>query len=108
MQKKCFLFALCLTVATINFSLAQDNHETFKKYNVYGGKWSSPLFADASVVDDGTYKTVYIAGMAAEDVDTGKIQHLGDFYAQCKMAYAKISKVLKAQGGDMSNIVNRK
>lgn len=93
---------MLLLVATVNYSLAQEG--VFNKTNIYGGKWSSTLFADASVVE-GQYKTVYVAGMASEDPDSGKIKYQGDFMGQCKMAYDKIRQILKSQGGDMSNIV---
>ncbi|MBV8048902.1 MAG: RidA family protein [Paludibacterium sp.] len=80
-----------------------DAPGAFKQETIYG-KWSKNLFADAVAVQ-GDYKTVYFAGMAAENPDTGKIDHVGDFKAQCKMSFDKIRKVLQAQGGDMENIV---
>ncbi|TDR82992.1 RidA family protein [Paludibacterium purpuratum] len=75
----------------------------FHKENVYG-VWSKDLFADAAIVQ-GQHKTLYISGMGAEDPDTGEITHLGDFSGQCQLAYQKIERILRAQGGDMNSIV---
>jgi enamine deaminase RidA (YjgF/YER057c/UK114 family) len=98
------LFSFCAAHLSYAQAASVGAPLPFNKENVYG-VWSKDLFADASIVQ-GSYKTIYIAGMAAEDPTTGKIAHLDDFSGQCKMAYDKIRKVLKAQGGDMSDIVN--
>ncbi|AZE49467.1 hypothetical protein C4K04_3797 [Pseudomonas chlororaphis] len=108
MKYSSLLARAMLSFCAVHLSYAQaasvDTPAPFKKENIYG-VWSKNIFADASIVQ-GAYKTIYIAGMAAEDPITGKIAHLGDFSAQCKMSYDKIRKVLQAQGGDMGDIVN--
>ena len=74
-----------------------------RKRNVYG-EWSRDLFADASVVE-GDGRTVYIAGMAAEDPADGHIHFPSDCAAQTRMAYDKIKKILAAEGGDFRHLV---
>jgi enamine deaminase RidA (YjgF/YER057c/UK114 family) len=66
--------------------------------------WSKAVFADAVTVT-GPAKTIYLAGMGAEDETDGKILHQGDFLEQCRYAYAKIKKVLAQQGATMHDIV---
>lgn len=70
----------------------------------YFGVWSKTSFADAVTVT-GPAKTIYLAGMGAEDETTGAILHQGDFAGQCAYAYGKIRKLLAAQGATMADIV---
>ncbi|WP_232445683.1 RidA family protein [Burkholderia ubonensis] len=93
----------CLTQSPAVQAAPVDDPVPFKKENVYGG-WSKDLFADAAVVQ-GPHKTIYVAGMASENPESGRIDHLGDFSAQCAMAYGKIRKILVEQGADMNSIV---
>ncbi|MXN73984.1 RidA family protein [Burkholderia sp. 4701] len=93
----------CLTQLPAAQAAPVDGPVPFKKENVYGG-WSKDLFADAAVVA-GAHKTIYVAGMASENPESGRIDHLGDFGAQCAMAYGKIKKILADQGADMNSIV---
>jgi enamine deaminase RidA (YjgF/YER057c/UK114 family) len=82
---------------------AQSAPGGFQKQNSFG-VWSKNVFAD-SVTITGNAKTIYLAGMGAEDETTGAILHQGDFLEQCRYAYAKIKKILAAQGATMSDIV---
>src|SRR5271165_2383968 len=71
----------------------------FQKQNFFG-VWSKAVFADAVTVT-GPAKTIYLAGMGAEDENTGTILYQGNFLEQCRYAYAKIKKILAAQGATM-------
>ncbi len=55
MKKTTFLLTLLLATVCVNYSYAGENTVTVTKTNIYGGKWSKTLFADASVVDNGSY-----------------------------------------------------
>jgi 2-iminobutanoate/2-iminopropanoate deaminase len=77
--------------------------EPFSKQSTFGA-WSKTSFADVVTVK-GPAKTLYLAGMGAEDEATGTILHQGDFAEQCRYAYAKIKKILAAQGAGMADIV---
>jgi enamine deaminase RidA (YjgF/YER057c/UK114 family) len=68
------------------------------------GVWSKNIFADAVIVT-GPAKTIYLAGMGSEDADTGVILYQGNFLEQCQYSYAKIKKILAAQGATMADIV---
>jgi 2-iminobutanoate/2-iminopropanoate deaminase len=96
------LTVYCL-VAMASFAHAQPAPGTFQKQNSFG-VWSKTVFAD-SVTITGNAKTIYLAGMGAEDETTGAILHQGDFLEQCRYAYAKIKKILAAQGATVSDIV---
>lgn len=98
------LIALLILGASFCMSAqAAAPQSKFQKNTVYG-QWSQNLFADVAIVQ-GPHKTVYVAGMAAENPQTGQPDHPGDFAAQCAMAYEKIRHILKAQGADMNSIV---
>lgn len=72
------------------------------KRQVYG-EWSRTLFADAAIVE-GPARTVFVAGMAAEDPVDGHI-HPGDCAAQTRMAYDKVKAILAGQGADLRHVV---
>ena len=97
-----FLTAFCFA-AVAGLARAQPAPDGFQKQNSFG-VWSKNVFAD-SVTVTGNAKTIYLAGMGAEDENTGAILHQGDFLEQCRYAYAKIKKILAAQGATMSDIV---
>ncbi|KVN98170.1 hypothetical protein WJ69_01840 [Burkholderia ubonensis] len=99
-----FSLSLCCLAQVQRVQAAPRSDQVpFSKKNVYG-EWSKDLFADASIVEGG-HRTIYVAGMAAENPKTGVIDHQGNFDAQCKMAYGKIQTALRKQGFDMSDIV---
>jgi enamine deaminase RidA (YjgF/YER057c/UK114 family) len=94
--------ALCCLLAMGGVAHAQTG-PGFEKHTSFG-VWSKNVFAD-SVTVSGPAKTIYLAGMGAEDETTGTILHLGDFLEQCRYAYGKIKKILAAQGATMADIV---
>ena len=73
------------------------------RHNIYSD-WSRHLFADAAVVA-GSTRTIYLAGMAAEDPCDGHVHYPGDCVAQTRMAYEKITKLLAAEGAGLGDIV---
>ena len=96
------LAACCLAVLPTVIH-AQPAPGGFQKQATFG-VWSKNVFAD-SVTVSGPAKIIYLAGMGAEDENTGTILHQGDFYEQCRYAYGKIKKILAAQGATMADIV---
>ncbi len=97
------ILAICCSVGLSGLAQAQPTSGEFHKQNNFG-VWSKNVFAD-SVTITGNAKTIYLAGMGAEDENTGTILHQGDFLEQCRYAYGKIKKLLSAQGATMSDIV---
>ncbi len=102
--KSLAIAACLLTTSTVGSAQPMPQAAgTFQKQTVFG-VWSKNIFADAVIVS-GPAKTIYLAGMGAEDADTGTIRHQGDFLAQCRYSYDKIRKILTAQGATMADIV---
>jgi enamine deaminase RidA (YjgF/YER057c/UK114 family) len=105
------LAASCLiTVSTLiavsTFSQAQQAEPAtgaLQKQTTFG-VWSKNIFADAVTIT-GPAKTIYLAGMGAEDATSGTILYQGDFLEQGRYAYAKIKKILATQGATMADIV---
>jgi 2-iminobutanoate/2-iminopropanoate deaminase len=99
------LAASCLIVISTVSQAQQAEPATgaFQKQTTFG-VWSKNIFADAVTVT-GPAKTIYLAGMGSEDATTGIILYQGDFLEQCRYSYAKIKKVLTAQGATMADIV---
>jgi 2-iminobutanoate/2-iminopropanoate deaminase len=84
-------------------SLAQ---QAFEKNNYNYAEWAKGRFSEAVTVS-GPAKTIFLAGIGAEDADgkAGTIRHLGDFAGQCKYAYEKIKQLLEKHGAKMGDIV---
>jgi enamine deaminase RidA (YjgF/YER057c/UK114 family) len=78
----------------------------FEKKNYNYAEWAKGRFSEAVTVT-GPAKTIFLAGVGAEDADgkAGTIRHLGDFAGQCKYAYEKIKHLLELHGAKMSDIV---
>lgn len=75
-----------------------------KHYNY--GSWTKGRFSEAVTVT-GPGKTIYLAGIGAEDEETGKILYPGDFERQCRYAYKKLKKVLTRNGATMADVVKQ-
>lgn len=70
------------------------------------GEWTKGRFSEAVVVS-GPGRMIFLAGIGAEHEETGEIQHIGDFDAQCRYAYAKLRKVLERNGATMADVVKQ-
>ncbi|HKA40972.1 MAG TPA: RidA family protein [Burkholderiales bacterium] len=91
---------LCLLAA-----LASQVHaQSFEKKNFNHNEWTRGRFSEAVTVT-GPAKWIYLAGVGAEAEKDGSILHPGNFAAQCRYAYEKISKVLAAHGATMADVV---
>jgi enamine deaminase RidA (YjgF/YER057c/UK114 family) len=77
-----------------------------KRYNY--AEWTKGRFTEVVTVN-GPGKTIYLAGVGAEDEDKpqGHIRHLGDPYQQCKYAYDKIKRHLAKHGGVLADVVKQ-
>lgn len=75
-----------------------------KHYNY--GSWTKGRFSEAVTVT-GPAKMIFLAGIGAEHEETGEIQHMGDFDAQCRYAYEKLVKVLERNGATLADVVKQ-
>ncbi len=77
-----------------------------KRYNY--AEWTKGRFTEVVTVT-GPGKTIYLAGVGAEDEDKpeGIIRHLGNPYLQCKYAYDKIKRNLAKNGGTLADVVKQ-
>ena len=74
-----------------------------KHYNY--SEWTKGRFSEAVTVT-GPGRTIYLAGVGAEDENgaPGTILHKGDFTGQCKYAYDKIKRLLAKHGATLADI----
>lgn len=70
------------------------------------GEWTEGRFSEAVTVT-GPAKSIFLAGIGAEHENDGTIQHLGDFEAQCRYAYAKLIKALARHGATLGDVVKQ-
>jgi len=68
--------------------------------------WTKGRFSEAVVVT-GPARMIFLAGIGAEHEQSGEIQHLGDFNAQCRFAYEKLKRALERNGATMANVVKQ-
>jgi 2-iminobutanoate/2-iminopropanoate deaminase len=99
------LAALGMLVA--HAALAQNLE--VKRYNP--SEWTKGRFTEIVTVT-GPGKTIYLAGIGAEDESgpagqSAPIRHIGDAYEQCRYAYDKIKRNLAAHGATLADIVKQ-
>jgi 2-iminobutanoate/2-iminopropanoate deaminase len=80
-----------------------------KRYNP--SEWTKGRFTEIVTVM-GQGKTIYLAGVGAEDEtapagQSAPIRHLGDPYQQCRYAYDKIKRSLASQGATLADVVKQ-
>jgi 2-iminobutanoate/2-iminopropanoate deaminase len=103
------LAALCV-LATLAFHTGADAQSLeVKRYNP--SEWTKGRFTEVVTVN-GPGKTIYLAGIGAEEENapagaSASIRHLGDPYQQCKYAFDKIKRLLKAQGATLADAVRQ-
>lgn len=78
----------------------------FGKKHFYHSEWTKGRFSDA-VTLIGPGKLIFLAGIGSEDEITGEIRHPGDFIAQTRYAYGKLTKVLAQHGATLSDVVKQ-
>lgn len=66
--------------------------------------WSAELFA-SSVVTEGPRKTIYLAGLAANDPADGSVRFPGDVLRQTRYTYEKVQELLAVHGATLADIV---
>src|SRR5204863_6261515 len=79
--------------------------QTLEKKNYTYSEWTKGRFSEAVTVT-GPGKTIYLAGVGAEDENgaAGAILHVGDFMGQCKYAYDKIKRLLEKHGATLGDV----
>lgn len=80
--------------------------DTFQRHTHPSAPWSRDLFAEVVTVS-GPGTTLYLSGIGAEALgdQAGDIQHIGDVYAQTRLAYEKAAHVLAKHGATLSDVV---
>jgi enamine deaminase RidA (YjgF/YER057c/UK114 family) len=94
-------------VVVVSAALAQQLE--VKRYNP--SPWTKGRFSEVVTVN-GPGKTIYLAGIGAEDEKApegshAQTLHVGDPYAQCVYAYDKIKRLLAAHGGTLGDVVKQ-
>ena len=96
-----------LGVLVAQSSMAQNLE--VKRYNP--SEWTKGRFSEVVTVN-GPGKTIYLAGVGAEDEkgppgQSAPILHLGNPYEQCRYAYDKIKRLLAANGATLADVVKQ-
>jgi 2-iminobutanoate/2-iminopropanoate deaminase len=102
MKKSCMGCALVALAALCSFALAQA--PTMEKKNYNYSEWTKGRFSEVVTVS-GPGKMIFLAGVGSEAEKDGAILHQGDFLAQCRFAYQKISKLLAKHGATLGDVV---
>jgi 2-iminobutanoate/2-iminopropanoate deaminase len=98
---------LAIGIAAQSAALAQQLE--VKRYNP--SPWTKGKFSEIVTVN-GPGKTIYLAGIGAEDEkapegSNAQTLHVGNPYAQCVYAYDKIKRLLAAHGGTLADVVKQ-
>jgi enamine deaminase RidA (YjgF/YER057c/UK114 family) len=106
MSKAVIFAALVIpAVALATFTSAQNAPPALEKKHYNYSEWTKGRFSEAVTVT-GPGRTIYLAGVGAEDENgaPGTILHKGDFTGQCKYAYDKIKRLLAKHGATLADI----
>lgn len=92
-------------VAINGLTSAQNAPVALEKKHYNYSEWTKGRFSEAVTVT-GPGRTIYLAGVGAEDENgaPGTILHKGDFTGQCKYAYDKIKRLLARHGATLADI----
>jgi enamine deaminase RidA (YjgF/YER057c/UK114 family) len=93
-----------LTATALLAFAGAANAQSFEKKNHNFNEFAKGAFSEVVTVT-GPAKFIYLAGIGSEDEKDGSVRHKDDFYAQCKMAWEKVAKLLKTQGATVTDIV---
>ena len=78
----------------------------FEKKNFNYSKWTESLFSEV-VTTTGAGTLIFLAGIGAEDDETGGVHCKGDFIGQCRLMYKKVAALLERHGATMGDVVKQ-
>lgn len=101
--------SLAATALLIFESAASAQNLEVKRYNP--SEWTKGRFTEIVTVN-GPGKTIYLAGVGAEDEkapagQSAPVLHPGNPYEQCRYAYDKIKRSLASQGASLADVVKQ-
>ena len=105
MPKTIMLAALVIVSVVAVARSAAAQAPSFEKKHYNYSEWAKGRFSEAVTVT-GPGKTIYLAGVGAEDENgaAGTIRHKGDFAGQCNYAYDKIKRLLEKHGATLGDV----
>lgn len=109
MPINCSLSAAAAAVTIFSQAALAAQSLEVKRYNP--SEWTKGRFAEIVTVS-GPRKTIYLAGVGAEDEkapagQSAPILYLGRPYEQCRYAYDKIKRSLASQGARLADVVKQ-
>jgi 2-iminobutanoate/2-iminopropanoate deaminase len=105
------LTAILVSIAAISTAATAASAQSLEVNRYNPTEWTKGRFTEVVTVN-GPGKTIYLAGIGAEDEkgpagQSAPILHVGDPYQQCRYAYDKIKRLLAAQGATLADIVKQ-
>ena len=109
MSRVATLFACAIAATIITPTIASAQNFEVNRYNP--SPWTKTFFTEIVTVN-GPGKTIYLAGVGAEDENAAvgnlpPILHLGNPYEQCRYAYDKIKRALATHGASLADAVKQ-
>src|SRR6476660_9713581 len=109
MSRFATLFAGAIAATMLTSTVASAQNLEVKRYNP--SPWTKTFFTEIVTVN-GPGKTIYLAGVGAEDEKGAvgslpPILHLGNPYEQCRYAYDKIKRALATHGASLADAVKQ-
>ena len=99
---------IAISVISIFFLQATATAQNLEVKRYSYAEWAKGRFSEVVTVN-GPGKTIYVAGVGAEDETGpfGSIRHQGNFLEQCAYAYDKIKRHLAKHGAKLSDVVKQ-
>ena len=100
----------CLMAAVLAFT-GEVSAQSLEIKRLNPSEWTKGRFSEIITVN-GPGKTIYLAGVAAEDEATpagvlAAAKHAGNPLEQCRYAYDKIKRLLASQGASLADVVKQ-
>jgi len=86
--------------------MSEASPTEFTKQNHNYSKWTENLFSEVVTVT-GPGTLIFLAGVGAEDEETGGVHFKGDFVGQCRFMYEKVAELLARHGATMGDVVKQ-
>jgi 2-iminobutanoate/2-iminopropanoate deaminase len=95
---------LAIATLLVTIAAAPASAQVFEKKMYNYSKFATGAFSEAATVTDPA-KTIYLAGIGAEDPDDGSVRHKDNFLEQRRFTWSKIKSALAANGATVADIV---
>jgi enamine deaminase RidA (YjgF/YER057c/UK114 family) len=99
------LLVACVAAVLMQQRWADAQSPSFEVKYLNWGNWQARVGFSQAASAEGAARILFLSGVGSEAEMEGTVQHIGDFAAQCNVAWNSIRGILEREGGSMKNVV---